>query len=200
MITTVYLIRHSEKMGHPLNMWEGYDRIQPLSVTGERRAQELLNVEELRGADSAYCSPFSRTISTLRYIMEEDHLRPVLDDRLRELDFGKMPGMMPPSGETGLHPPDSDIRARQWTDRDLAAPEGESLNQCCGRMKEAIREYVRMNTGKKILVGSHGAAICSYLSSIVDGIDDDYTKNLPQPAVFRLRFQEESIMSVDRIL
>ena len=192
MDTTVYLIRHSMKMERTKNHWPGYDRIQPLSVEGERRAQALADVEELRGADAAYSSPFARTISTLRYITEADGLLPYLDDRLRELEFGAMfpPGWQPP-GPGGGPPPGDDIRARQWIDRDLAAPEGESLNQCCRRMTEAISEFVRENPGKKILVASHGAAIGSYLSSIIEGIDDDYTRHLPQPAVFRMIFRDE---------
>ena len=201
MDTTVYLIRHSMKMERTKNHCPGYDRIQPLSVEGERRAQALADVEELRGADAAYSSPFARTISTLRYITEADGLLPYLDDRLRELEFGAMfpPGWQPP-GPGGGPPPGDDIRARQWIDRDLAAPEGESLNQCCRRMTEAISEFVRENPGKKILVASHGAAIGSYLSSIIEGIDDDYTRHLPQPAVFRMIFRDEQAVSVERIL
>ena len=201
MDTTVYLIRHSMKMERTKNHWPGYDRIQPLSVEGERRAQALADVEELRGADAAYSSPFARTISTLRYITEADGLLPYLDDRLSELEFGAMfpPGWQPP-GPGGGPPPGDDIRARQWIDRDLAAPEGESLNQCCRRMTEAISEFVRENPGKKILVASHGAAIGSYLSSIIEGIDDDYTRHLPQPAVFRMIFRDEQAVSVERIL
>ena len=96
---------------------------------------------------------FRLPISTLRYITEADGLLPYLDDRLRELEFGAMfpPGWQPP-GPGGGPPPGDDIRARQWIDRDLAAPEGESLNQCCQRMTEAISEFVRANPGKKILV------------------------------------------------
>ena len=109
------------------------------------------------------------------------------------------PGWQPP-GPGGGPPPGDDIRARQWIDRDLAAPEGEALNQCCRRMTEAISEFVRENPGKKILVASHGAAIGSYLSSIIEGIDDDYTRHLPQPAVFRMIFRDEQAVSVERLL
>jgi hypothetical protein len=39
-----------------------------------------------------------------------------------------------------------------------------------------------------------------HASGIMDGIDHNYTRMLPQPAVFRLRFQEENILSADRLL
>ena len=81
-----------------------------------------------------------------------------------------------------------------------AGPDMAADIQCCRRMTEAVLEFVRLHPGQKILVGSHGAAIGSYLSSIMDGIDHNYTRMLPQPAVFRLRFQEENILSADRLL
>ena len=76
MLTTMYLIRHSEKMPLPF----GYDRIQPLTARGERRAEALLQLEELRHADAAYCSPFARTVATLRYLAEADGLSLRLDE------------------------------------------------------------------------------------------------------------------------
>lgn len=201
-MTTVYLIRHSEKMQPPRNMWESFDRIQPLSVRGEEKAKALLEMECLRNADIAYCSPFARTMSTLRYLMEADGFSVSMDERLRELDFGGDPAKMGPPPHGGKNPgrkPD-DIRARQWLDRDLADVNGESLNQCSARMTEAVGEIVRDNPGKKILVGSHGAAICAYLSSLIPGIDDDYARTLPQPSVFRMCFEGEKVISVERLV
>ena len=187
MITTVYLIRHSEKM----RLEHGTDRIQPLTVDGERKARGLLDIPELRGADAAWSSPFARTISTLRYLMEADGLTLRLDERLRELDFGGPP--------PGVGRPDQDIRARQWLDRDLRHEDGESLNQCCARMAEVLADIVRAHPGQTVLAGSHGAAICAYVSSLVEGIDDTYAKTLPQPSVFRLRFEGERVSEVERL-
>lgn len=200
-MTTLYLIRHSEKMQGPTNMWETFDRIQPLSGRGEEKAKALLDKEYLRNADIAYCSPYSRTYSTLRYLMEADGFSVTMDDRLRELDFGGDISKMgpPPHGEQGGHRKPDDIRARQWQDRDLADVNGESLNQCCARMTEAIHEILRANPGKKILVGSHGAAICAYLSSLIPGIDDDYARTLAQPSIFRLTFDGETLNAVERL-
>lgn len=200
-MTVLYLIRHSEKMRGPTNMWETFDRIQPLSVRGEEKAKGLMNLECLRNADVGYCSPYARTYSTLRYLMEADGFSVTMDNRLRELDFGGDMSKMgpPPHGDKKSHRKPDDLRARQWKDRDLADVNGESLNQCCARMTQAITEIVRENPGKKILVGSHGAAICAYLSSIISGIDDDYARTVAQPSVFRLIFEGETPVSVERL-
>lgn len=200
-MTVLYLIRHSEKMQGPTNMWETFDRIQPLSVRGEEKAKALLELEYLRNADVAYCSPYARTYSTLRYLMEADGFSVTMDERLRELDFGGDMSKMgpPPHGGKGMPRKFDDIRARQWQDRDLADVNGESINQCCDRMTEAIGEILRANPGKKILVGSHGAAICAYLSGLISGIDDDYTRNVDQPSVFRLTFDGEEFKGMERL-
>ena len=209
MKTTIYLIRHSEKMRPPKNADATFDRFQPLSVNGERKAKGLLEMSELRNADAAYVSPFARTLSTLRYIMEEDHLQPILDERLKELEFGDMPAHaggyspnghdMPPSHTIKPADDSMNLRARQWEDRNLAAPGGESLNECCARIKEAIDEIVRENEGKKVLIGSHGAALCAYMSTLMPEIGDEYTGHLPQPAVFRIEFDGNRVITAERL-
>ena len=200
-MTEIYLIRHSEKMRGPTNMWEVFDRIQPLSVRGEEKAKALLNMECLRNADVAYTSPFARTLATLRYLMEADGFSITMDERLRELDFGGdiMKMGPPPQGGKPPRPDPNDIRVRQWQDRDLADVGGESLNQCCARMAEAVEEIGRNNPGKKVLVGTHGAAIGAYLSSLIPGVDNDFTREIGLPDVFRLIFEEDRITSVERL-
>lgn len=200
-MTEIYLIRHSEKMRGPTNMWEVFDRIQPLSVRGEEKANALLEMDCLRNADVAYTSPYARTLSTLRYLMEADGFSITMDERLRELDFGGDMTKMGPPPHSGKNPHrnPNDIRARQWLDRDLADVNGESLNQCCARMTEVVAEIAGNHPGKKVLVGTHGAAICAYISSLIPGIDDDYARTLPQPSVFHLVFENERITSVERL-
>lgn len=210
MTTTVYIVRHSEKMGSPKNMWEVFDRIQPLSGHGEEKAKALLEMECLRNADAVYCSPFARTLATLRYIMEADGIQPELDEGLKELEFGKMdfgfpggkPPMMPPSAGPMApppKPPKDNFQARQWRERDLAAEGGESINQCCQRMMDTIKKIVRANPGKKVLVGTHGAAISAYLSGILPDVDDSHVRTLTMPTVFRVIYEGEEVVSVERL-
>ena len=210
MKTTLYLIRHSEKLNvHVSCPHAQFDRIQPLSVVGEERAAKLLNVPELRHADAAYASPFARTISTLRYLFEADAVPLELDERLRELEFGgnrdlprpkpgEGPGGKPgPGGPPRMDP--NDIRVRQWLDLDLADVGGESVRQCRARMTEAIREIAEANPGKTVLIGSHGAAIAAYLGGVINGVDDDFVRTITQPDVFRLDWEDGKVQAVTRV-
>lgn len=169
---------------------EQYDRIQPLSAAGEALAKELAEREYLRGADVAVSSPFARSISTLRYIIEADSLPFYLDERLREMDFGDM--LEVPLGSA------EDIRPRQWTDKELAAPGGECVNEVCARMTEALRDISLRFEGKRILVGSHGAAIAAFLSGVLPGVDDDFVKSIGQPDVFVLEYEQGRCVSAVR--
>lgn len=205
-MTTVYIVRHSEKMNAAKNMWEVFDRIQPLSARGEEKAKALLEMECLRNADAAYCSPFARTISTLRYILEADGLRVELDEGLKELEFGKIfpdgkPPKMPPPGKDGKppKPPKDDIHSRQWIERDLAAEGGESINQCCQRMSESIRKIAEANPGKKVLVGTHGAALGAYISGILPDIGHDFVRTIRMPEVFRVTYEDGQVTSLERM-
>ena len=91
-MTHVYLVRHSMKMHGPVRgEFPVFDRMQPLSGEGEERARQLLDLPELRGADFAAASTMSRSLATIRYLLEADNVPYIIDDRLRELDFGIKP-------------------------------------------------------------------------------------------------------------
>ena len=51
----------------------------------------------------------------------------------------------------------------QFDDSNFSFPGGESANEVCSRMDEAISDILSNNSGKEILVVSHGAAITFYL-------------------------------------
>ena len=194
-MTTVYLVRHSIKMRSPVKgTHKIYDYMQPLSVEGEDRARKLLDISELRGADAAYASTMSRSLATLRYIIEADGLPFSIDDRLRELDFGQPPEAQ--SEEIGPgNPAFEEFQVRRWLEPELIPINGESVVQCQERMNQAITEAVQEHMNQKILIGSHGAAICAYLSGILDHVNDDFVRNVNQPDIFELLFDGLDVVS-----
>ena len=189
-MTNVYLIRHSLKMRSPVNgQFPVFDRMQPLSAEGEERAKKLLEFPELRHADFAVASTMSRSLATIRYILEEDHVPYAIDDRLRELEFGKKPEEMPMDA----------FMSRKWLEPDLRPEDGESITECRERMEAAILEAVRNHPDGKILIGSHGAAIGAYLSGVLGHMEDDFVRNINLPDVFHLTFDGEAVTAYDRL-
>ena len=189
-MTTVYLIRHSMKMRGPVNgQFAVFDRMQPLSAEGEARAKKLLDMEELRHADYAVASTMSRSLATIRYLLEADNVPYAIDDRLRELDFGVKPEGMPMD----------EFMGRKWQEPDAVPEGGESVTQCRERMEAAILETVREHQGERILIGSHGAAIGAYLSGVLDSVGDDFVRSINLPDVFRLTFDGERTVDYARL-
>ena len=80
METVVYLIRHSEAT--PKNNLKNisiHDSKQILneksflSVSGEKRAEELSKMEELQNIDAVYSSSYVRSLETAKYIALENN-------------------------------------------------------------------------------------------------------------------------------
>ena len=175
----IYLVRHSIKMrGTAGGLFSVFDLMQPLSAAGEDRAKMLLDIPELRGAGFAAASNMSRSLATIRYILEADNVPYIVDERLRELDFGIKPGDMSMDEFMGY----------RWTAPEHVPEGGESVVQCRTRMTRAISEVAEAHPGEKLLIGSHGAAITAFLSGIVEGLGDDFTRSINLPDVFHLTY------------
>ena len=190
METHVYLIRHSIKMRSPVKgAFSDYDIMQPLSGEGEQRAKMLLDFPELRNAGYAVASTMSRSLATIRYLIEADNVPFSIDHRLRELDFGRKP-----EGQSM-----DEFMGEKWVYPERIPEDGESVLQCRDRMTAAIREAVESHPGQTILIGSHGAAIGAYLSGVLDCVDDDFVRTINLPDVFHLTFKNGETPSFQRL-
>ena len=123
-----------------------------LSVEGEKRAEVLASVEELKNIDVVYASNCVRTLQTAKYLLKAQNLKITLDERLDERRFGE-----PNSDEF------PDWFERQYLDENFKTIGGESQKDVRERMNEAIGEILKENAGKRIAVFSHGYAITFYL-------------------------------------
>ena len=189
-MTDVYLIRHSIKMRMPVNgKSAAFDWMQPLSAEGEERAKRPLSIQELRGADFAVASNMSRSLATLRYLIEADDVPYMIDDRLREMPARKRPEHRP--GEPFMPP--------KWPDPDFRPEGGESILECRNRMEAAILEAVSNHHGEKILIGSHGRSIGAYLSGFLNDFNEEFVPNINSPDVFHLTFEGETVAAYERI-
>ena len=98
--TIVYLIRHSEPTPMMnVNIINCKDNNQVLnekrilSVSGEKRAEELSKKEELQNIDSVYSSSYVRALETAKYIALENNTKINIDERLNERKIGDLKGI-----------------------------------------------------------------------------------------------------------
>lgn len=83
----------------------------------------------------------------------------------------------------------------QIIDRDLKCTNGESMNDTKNRFEEKINKVINNNSGKKIAIVSHGAAIKFYLMNWCELIGKDivYKGNIikiESPSITKLIFDE----------
>ena len=95
-MTEVYFVRHSVRMRK--SEIETYNTSQPniikeekiiLSTEGEKRAKIICEKEELQNIDVVYASNCVRTLQTAKYLLEAQHLKVNIDERLDERRVGK---------------------------------------------------------------------------------------------------------------
>ena len=206
METVVYLIRHSEAT--PKNNLKSisiHDSKQILneksflSVSGEKRAEELSKMEELQNIDAVYSSSYVRSLETAKYIALENNTIINIDDRLNERKIGDM-------GDMDW----CEFYRLQMKDFDFKLSGGESINQVKKRMVAAMKNILMFETGNRVAVVSHSTALTCLLSawcetgrnyngeiilsyngeSIIDG-------SFTAPMVFKVVFDGMNVLSVE---
>ncbi len=95
--TKVVVCRHAESQGNVDKVYQGVVPGTPLTETGEKQALALAKrIEEQKNESlplkTIYCSPLQRTQQTARAIAEKTGATVVIDERLREVDFGEYEG------------------------------------------------------------------------------------------------------------
>lgn len=208
METVVYLIRHSEAT--PKNNLKNisiHDSKQILneksflSVSGEKRAEELSKMEELQNIDAVYSSSYVRSLETAKYIALENNTIINIDDRLNERKIGDM-------GDMDWR----EFYRLQMKDFDFKLSGGESINQVKKRMVAAMKNILMFETGNRVAVVSHRTALTCLLSawcetgrnyngeiilsyngeSIIDG-------SFTAPMVFKVVFDGMNVLSIELV-
>ncbi len=160
MNTTIYLVRHSE----PFKVHRGNVRTNetilleneksPLSINGEKIAEQFANYEEFKNLDLVYSSNYARAMSTAKYFASINDLKVNIDDRFNERVHGVNSWSELPSN----------FEVKQFEDKDYKVGFGESQKEVQNRMYEALYEIIKKNKGKRIAIVSHSTAIAFLLS------------------------------------
>ena len=88
-LTQVYLIRHAEqlkiknKIVKNENSQISNEKII-LSVAGEKEAEKISELEELKNIDMLWSSNYARAISTAKYIAEKNNIEINIDESFNE--------------------------------------------------------------------------------------------------------------------
>jgi broad specificity phosphatase PhoE len=150
-VTRVLLVRHAE----PADVARGlcYGRLDVrLSANGRVRALQLSGI----ACDVVYTSPRRRARYTAEVLGN-----PIVDERLRELDFGELEGR--PYDEIELERPEL-YRAWMENPTSVSFPGGESFGDLRGRARAAIADIRAAHDGATIAIVTHGGVIRATLA------------------------------------
>lgn len=151
-MTIVYFVRHAQS-----DWRSGSDRERGLTAEGREDAGIVLDFLRDRPVDAFYCSPYRRSLDTIRASAEYFGLPVHTDERLREREAA----------------PGSNVRElfrKRWEDFGWHEPGGESLRSVQERNIAALTEILTANRDKTVVIGTHGTA----LSTILNYYEPDY--------------------------
>jgi len=149
--TTTVLLRHGDTELSPEHRFSGL-RDHPLSADGIRQAQAAAcRLASGAPIDVVVSSPLRRAVATAAIAAGELGLTTVIEDDLRETDYGDWDGFT--LSEIQQRWPEA---AAAWRrDPEQAPPGGESFADTAHRVNRACDRLVRKHGGKALLVVSH---------------------------------------------
>jgi broad specificity phosphatase PhoE len=134
------------------------------------------------GPELVYSSPLERAVRTAEAVAARCSVPLVLDDRVREIDFGDVEGLgfdeLPPDLQRGLLEEPARVRF----------PGGETYAELRARVTEALAELVKRH--ERLAVISHAGAIRAALAAWLD---------LGDHAVWRIDQRPGAVNVVDLI-
>ncbi|MDE7363659.1 MAG: histidine phosphatase family protein [Ruminococcus sp.] len=151
----IYSTRHGQTNYNKQELILGVTNVQ-LNDTGVSQARQLADeIEKIGDIDFIVASPMYRASHTALIISEKCGLKFVIDDRLREWDYGEYEGK---SRFTENFPEDK----REFAVK--MGKTGESVLQVAHRVYSFLDEIIEKYSDKNILLVSHGG-ICRIIET-----------------------------------
>lgn len=159
-MTLIYLVRHAQCTGNVEKRLTGYHDYE-LTEEGKIQAQNLAKYLENVQFDCIFTSPFKRTIDTVEPIAKKQGLKIETYRDLSEMNFGLYDGYtweeVDKLDKKILHNDKKEI---------MGIPKQEKTIHVQERMAQIIKNLVKENCNKTILICSHGISIEAFLRKI----------------------------------
>lgn len=174
MITTIYLLRHSIPFKEHRGTKNTNETIlienekTPLSIAGEKLAEEKSLQEEFKNLDIVYSSNYVRAMATAKYFASVNNLKVNIDEVFNERMHGVDNWSDLPQ----------EFELKQFNDENFKVGYGESQKEVQTRMFNGIMKVLKENKGKRIAIISHSTAIAFLLKKWCEVYyDKEYTFN-----------------------
>ena len=201
MITTIYLMRHSIPFKEHKGTTNTNETIlienekSPLSIAGEKLAEEKSLQDEFKNLDIVYSSNYVRAMATAKYFAGANNLKVNIDEVFNERIHGVDSWSNLPQ----------EFELKQFNDENFKVGYGESQKEVQTRMFNGLMKVLNENKGKRIAIISHSTAIAFLLKKWCEVYyDKDYKFNnisffngkWEHLQSFKLEFKDNELMSI----
>ncbi|MCK9171357.1 MAG: histidine phosphatase family protein [Treponema sp.] len=146
MTTRIYFVRHALPVQEHAD-----DRTRPLTDEGQTDSALVQDFLSDKNIGVFYCSPYRRSLDTIRSAANQYHQEIKTDERLHERKSG-------PGGNN------YEMFRKRWSDHSFHEEGGESISMVQERNIAALTDILKTNAGKNIVIGTHGTALSSVLN------------------------------------
>lgn len=183
-VTRLLLIRHAEPAEEACGACYGRLDIG-LSARGQQRAELIARTLDRIPLAAVYSSPATRALETATPLAAAHNLTPLVDDGLREIDFGELEGRR--YDDIQVTHPDL-YRAWMQTPTQVQFPGGESYPQLQARAVEALDAIRTRHRGSLAAIVSHGGILRAMLAHCL---------RMPAETIFRLDQSYGALSMID---
>jgi len=179
-LTNVIFVRHAQ------SVYGEDDRIRPLTEEGLVDRKIVLETLNGRTIDAFLCSPYKRSIDTIKPAADFFGKQIEKDERLRERKAG--------SFEAGL-------LEKRWEDFFFAEEGGENLKSVQDRNMDAFAELLCEYEGKTIVIGTHGTALSTILNYYNRdfGVKDFLRIVNWMPYIIEMKFEGKRLLGISEL-
>jgi broad specificity phosphatase PhoE len=164
-MTTFYIVRHAAKERGDFFNPRLHHQDEPISSLGQIAAQKLCAYFDGKAIAAIYISEYQRTRQTAEPVARQLHLTPKIDERLNEIDNGRLDGMT----DEQIQQTYPDVwQAFLSRSADFRFPEGETGAEAQRRIVALLEEKRKQHHHENILLVSHEGLIRLLMCTILD--------------------------------
>jgi len=183
-MATLILIRHGQTLWTEQKKYQGHTDVR-LSVKGRQRMNLLSKRLDKIGIDFLYTSPLKRARESCAILSRRIRLKPHMDSRLKEMDFGVWEGKSAKELIAAKEPAYLSWMKGKWR----TPCGGESLGRFRRRIRNFLRECFKQHKDQKVGIVCHGGTIRIMALEVL---------GLPMESFFSLRVEPGSFLILEK--
>jgi probable phosphoglycerate mutase len=165
-VLNIYITRHGETLWNRENRLQGW-KDSELTEKGINNAIALRKRLEHTELNAIYSSPIGRTVKTAKLICSDRIIPVLLEDDIKEINFGEWEGKVQQEIEANSRQEFYDFWKAPHLYNHLPH-KGESLKSLKERVERAVTKIITENNDGNVLIVTHGVAIRALLSCFMN--------------------------------